>query len=99
MDTLIKIPEEFEKTDNYLKNDFEMKYLEKIKFCLDLQIERRSSGILVHKSNYIVNGLKHFNMDKAQFVAQGFLKKPRINYEHYVPPIMDPIYKFQISDN
>ena len=31
---------------------------------------------------------------KAQFVAQDFLKKHWINYEHYIPPIMDPIYKF-----
>ena len=36
MDTLIKTLEKFEKTDNYLKREFEMKYLEKMKFCLNL---------------------------------------------------------------
>ena len=66
MDTLIKTPEEFEKTVNYLNNEFEIKYLRKINFCLNLQIERNSSGILVHQSNYIVNVLKHFNMNNAQ---------------------------------
>ena len=48
MDTLIKTPEEFKKNANYLKKDFKMKYFEKIKFCLDLQIERSFSEILVH---------------------------------------------------
>jgi hypothetical protein len=36
---LAGIPEEFTKTANYLKNEFEMKDLGKTKFCLSLQIE------------------------------------------------------------
>jgi hypothetical protein len=36
---LIGTSEEFNKTANYLKNEFEMKDLEKIEFCLEFQIE------------------------------------------------------------
>ena len=66
VDTLIGTSEEFEKTTDYLKKESEMKYLGKINFCLDLQIEISSSWILVHQFNYIVNVLKHFSMDKPQ---------------------------------
>ena len=36
---LVGTPEELTRTPNYLKNEFEMKDLEKTKFCLGLQIE------------------------------------------------------------
>ena len=49
---LIGAPEELEKTADYVNKEFEMKDFEKIKFCLGLQIERNSSGILVHQSSY-----------------------------------------------
>jgi hypothetical protein len=48
-----------------LKTEFEMKYLGKTKFCLNLQLEHISSGILVHRSAYIQKILEKFNMDKA----------------------------------
>ena len=51
-------PEELEKTANYLKKEFEMKDLGKAKFCLGLQIERNSSEMLVHQSNYTEKILK-----------------------------------------
>ena len=45
---LIGTQEELEKTADYLKKEFEMKDLGKTKFCLGLQIERSTCGILVH---------------------------------------------------
>jgi hypothetical protein len=42
-----------------------MKDLGKTKFCLGLQLEHISSGILVHQSAYIQKILEKFNMDKA----------------------------------
>ena len=57
--------EELEKTVDYLRKEFEMKDLEKIRFCLDLQIEKSSSGMLVHQSNYTENVLRRFYMNKA----------------------------------
>jgi hypothetical protein len=57
--------EEFTKTVNYLKNDFEMKDLGKTKFCLGLQTEHISNEILVHQSAYTEKVLKYFQMDKA----------------------------------
>ena len=35
----VRTSEEFIRTTNYLKKEFEMKYLGKIKFCLGLQIK------------------------------------------------------------
>ena len=49
----------------YLKNEFEMKDLEKIKYCIDLQIEYLQSRILLHQLNYTEKVLKRFSMDKA----------------------------------
>ena len=36
----------------YLKEEFEMKNLAKIKYCLGLQIKHMHNGIFVHQSNY-----------------------------------------------
>ena len=58
-------PEELTKTVDYLKNEFEMKDLDKTKFCLGLQIEHFPNEILVHQSTYIEKVFKHFHMDKA----------------------------------
>ena len=60
---------ELTRTTNYLKNESEMKYLEKTKFCLDLQIEHFPNGVLVHQSTYIKKVLKHFYMDKPHFLS------------------------------
>ena len=49
----------------YLNNEFEMKDIREIKYCISLQIEPFQSGILLHQSNYTENVLKRFNMDKA----------------------------------
>ena len=40
-------PEELTKVATYLKDEFEIKDLGKIKYCLGLQIEHKSNGILI----------------------------------------------------
>ena len=62
---LKRTPEELKEAANYLKKEFEMKDFGKTRFYLGLQIERNSSGMLVHQSNYTKNVLKQFGMDKA----------------------------------
>ena len=62
---LVGTPEELTK----LKNEFEMKGLDKTKFCLGLQIEHLPDGILIHQSTYIKKVLKHFHMDKAHLLS------------------------------
>jgi hypothetical protein len=52
-----------------LKDGFEMKDLEKTKFCLGLQIEHLSNEIFVHQSIYIEKVLKHFYMDNAYLLS------------------------------
>ena len=46
---LIGTPEELIKTVDYLKKEFEMKDLGKTKYCLGLQIEYCSNGVLIHQ--------------------------------------------------
>ena len=62
---LIRTPGEVQKTAEYLKKEFEMKDLGKTKYCLGLEIEHRSNGILVHQSAYTEKILKRFHMDNA----------------------------------
>ncbi len=57
---LVGTLEEFTKTINYFKNEFEMKDLSKTKFCLDLQIEHILNEILVHQLAYTKKILKHY---------------------------------------
>ncbi|KAL5755747.1 hypothetical protein ACOSQ2_020493 [Xanthoceras sorbifolium] len=62
---LIGTPEELLKTAEYLKREFEMKDLGKIKYCLGLEIEHKPNEILVHQSAYVEKILKRFNIDNA----------------------------------
>ena len=62
---LIGTPEELIKTIDYLKKEFEMKDLSKTKYCLGLQIEHCSDGVLIHQSAYIEKVLKRFHLDKS----------------------------------
>ena len=48
-----------------LQKEFEMKDLGKTKFCLGLQIENLSNGILVDQSTYTEKILKRFYMDNS----------------------------------
>ena len=45
--------EELTKAATYLKDEFEMKDLGKIKYCLGLQIEHKCNGILIHQLTYV----------------------------------------------
>ncbi|GKA21673.1 hypothetical protein Tco_0701662 [Tanacetum coccineum] len=58
-------PKELPKLVEYLKKEFEMKDLEKTKFCLRLQIEHLKNGILVYQNAYIEKLLKRLYMDKS----------------------------------
>ena len=62
---IIGTPKEITRTADYLKREFEMKDLGKTKFCLGLQLEHLSEGILLHQSSYTEKILKRFYMDKA----------------------------------
>lgn len=57
---LIGTPKELTKVAKYLKKEFEMKDLEKTKYCLDLQIEHCSNGVLLNQSNYTKKILSDF---------------------------------------
>ena len=62
---LIGTPKELIKTIDYLKKEFEMKDLEKTKYCLNLQIKHCSNGVLINQSN-TEKVLKRFHMDKSE---------------------------------
>ena len=70
---LVGTPEELTRTTNYLKNEFEMKDLEKTKFCRDLQIEYFSNGVLIYQSTYIKQVLKRFYMDKVHSLSSSMV--------------------------
>jgi hypothetical protein len=61
IDTEIDINE----AQDHLKMEFEMKDLCKTKFCLGLQLEHLTTGILVHQLAYVQKVLEKFNMDKV----------------------------------
>ncbi|XP_070669014.1 uncharacterized mitochondrial protein AtMg00810-like [Malus domestica] len=63
---LIETLAELEEIVFHLKSKFEMIDLGKTRYCLDLEIEHCSDGILVHQSNYTQNVLRRFNEDKAK---------------------------------
>jgi hypothetical protein len=66
---LVSALEELIKTTAYLKDEFEMKDLKKIKFYLGLQIEHISNRIFVHQSAYREKVLNHFYMDNAHTLS------------------------------
>ena len=57
---LIVTSKELIETAELLKKEFEIKDLGKTRYCLDLQIEHRKDGILVHQSNYTQKVLRRF---------------------------------------
>ncbi|KAB2608569.1 hypothetical protein D8674_011737 [Pyrus ussuriensis x Pyrus communis] len=60
------ILKELEKTVAHLKMEFEKKDIEKTRYCVGLEIEHCSDGILVHQSNYTKKVLRRFNEDKTK---------------------------------
>ncbi|XP_068321644.1 uncharacterized protein [Pyrus communis] len=63
---LIETPEELARTAAHLKSKFEMKDVSKTRYCLGLEIEHYSDGILVYQSSYTQKVLHHFNEDKVK---------------------------------
>jgi len=63
---IIGSPKEIDDAQKHMKEEFEMKDLEKTKFCLGLQIEHFLEGISVHQSKRI---FKRFNMDKTNYLS------------------------------
>ena len=57
---LIRTPKELIKTIDNFKKEFEMKDLGKTKYCLSLQIEHCSDGVLIHQSTYTKKVVKRF---------------------------------------
>ena len=53
------------KASSYLESEFEMKDLGKTKYCLGLELEHVSKGILVHQSAYTQKVLERFGFGKA----------------------------------
>ena len=83
---LVGTPKELTKTTNYLKNEFKMKDLNKTKFCLGLQIEHISSGILIHQSAYTEKVLKHFHMDKVHPLSSPMVVRSLdVKNDHFRP--------------
>ena len=73
---LVGTLQELTRTTNYLKKEFEMKYLGKTKFCLGLQIEHFPIRVLVHQSAYTKKVLKLFFMDKANPLSFPMVVRP-----------------------
>ena len=63
-----------------------MKDLGKEKFCLGLQIEHLSNGILAHQSTYTKKFLKHFYMDKAHPLSTPMVSwSLDVKKDHFLP--------------
>ena len=62
---IIETPEKLSKAIKYLRKEFEMKDLEKIKIFLGLQIEHLVDEIFVHQSTYTRFFFKRLYMDKT----------------------------------
>ena len=66
---LIETPKKLSKIVKYLKNEFEIKYLNKTKLCLDLELEHKKMESLCINQLLLQKYLKHFNMDKSHLLS------------------------------
>ena len=83
---LIGTPKELTKAANYLKKEFEMKDLGKTRYCLGLQIEHCSNGILVYQSKYTEKVLKRFYMDKSHLINSPMvIRSLEVNKDLFCP--------------
>ena len=83
---LFGTPEELTKAATYLKDEFEKKDLGKTKYCLSLQREHKSNGILIHQSTYVENVLKQFNIDKAHLLSSPMIiRSLNAKKDHFRP--------------
>lgn len=62
---IISTAPDIDEAGNHLKMEFDMNDLGKTKFCLGIQLDHLSSGIMVHQAPYIKKILEKFNMDKS----------------------------------
>ena len=53
------------KASSYQESEFEMKDLDKTKYCLGLQLEHAAEGILVHQLTNTQKVLEMFSFEKA----------------------------------
>lgn len=66
---IIGTPEELPKAIDCLKNEFEMKDLEKTKFCLGLQIKYFKNKNFMHQGTCIAKLIKRFHMDNSYLLC------------------------------
>ena len=78
--------EELTKAATYLKDEFEMKVLGKTKYCLGLQIDHKSNGILIHQSTYVEKVLNQFNMDKAHPLSSPMIVRSLDSKKDHIHP-------------
>lgn len=79
-------PEELTRIIDYLKREFDMKNLGKMKFCLNLQIEHFSNGVLVHQLTYIEKVLKCFHMNKSHSLSSPMvIRLLKVNKDLFYP--------------
>lgn len=72
---LIGTLEELLKTVEYLKRQFEMKDLEKIKYCLNLYFKQKINKVLIHQYANIEKILKLFNIDNTHSLSNHIVVK------------------------
>ena len=72
-------------TKTLLTAQFNMKLLGKTSFCLGLQIQHFSTGVLLHQQAYTRKLLKFFQMDQAHALAAPMIGRSRNNDDPYQP--------------
>lgn len=69
-----------------LIQNFDMKYLGKTTYCLELQVHHLpSDGILLHRKAYIQKNLMAFQMDQANSLADPIIRGSKTNDDPYHP--------------
>ena len=69
-----------------ITDQFEMKLLERISFCLDLQFTHiRGEGIFLHQTTYTQKLLKRFGMDKANPLSAPMIGRSKTSNDSYAP--------------
>ena len=71
--------------ESLLTAQFDMKLLGKTSYCLGLQIQHFSHGILLHQQAYTRKVLKHFHMDQAHALAAPMIGRSRTSEDPYQP--------------
>jgi hypothetical protein len=73
-------------TQDLLVQNFDMKILGKITYCLGLQIHHFKDGsILLHQQTYIQKLLKSFSMDQSHSLAAPMIGRSKTREDPYHP--------------